>query len=83
MNLNETGREILELGVVPLSNMLPEVAYVKLAWSLGCHPDDPDAVTPACAVMPSRCTTSSFACSTNKVIPYCRRNSCQRPNATT
>jgi glutamyl-tRNA(Gln) amidotransferase subunit D len=24
--------------------MIPEVAYIKLAWALGCHPDDPDAV---------------------------------------
>ncbi len=44
MNVYETGREILELGVIPLANMLPEVAYVKLAWAFGCHPDDPDAV---------------------------------------
>jgi len=32
------------LGVVPLANMLPEVAYIKLGWALGMHPDDPDAV---------------------------------------
>jgi glutamyl-tRNA(Gln) amidotransferase subunit D len=44
MNVYETGREILELGVVPLANMLPEVAYIKLGWALGLHPDDPDAV---------------------------------------
>jgi glutamyl-tRNA(Gln) amidotransferase subunit D len=44
MHVYETGREILELGVVPLANMLPEVAYIKLGWALGCHPDDPDAV---------------------------------------
>jgi glutamyl-tRNA(Gln) amidotransferase subunit D len=44
MNVYETGREILGLGVIPLANMLPEIAYVKLAWALGCHPDDPDAV---------------------------------------
>jgi glutamyl-tRNA(Gln) amidotransferase subunit D len=24
--------------------MLPEVAYVKLGWALGLHPDDPEAV---------------------------------------
>ena len=40
----ETGREILQLGVVPLANMLPEAAYVKLGWALGMHPDDPEAV---------------------------------------
>ncbi len=44
MNVYETGREILELGVIPLANMLPEVAYVKLGWAFGMHPDDPDAV---------------------------------------
>ncbi|HSJ06614.1 MAG TPA: Glu-tRNA(Gln) amidotransferase subunit GatD [Longimicrobiales bacterium] len=44
MQVYETGREILELGVVPLANMLPEVAWVKLGWALGVHPDDPDAV---------------------------------------
>jgi len=45
MHVYETGREILELGVVPLSNMLPEVAYIKLGWALGMHPDDPARVT--------------------------------------
>jgi glutamyl-tRNA(Gln) amidotransferase subunit D len=44
MNVYETGREILELGVVPLANMLPEVAYIKLGWALGLHPRDPEAV---------------------------------------
>ena len=44
MNVYETGREILGLGVVPLGNMLPEVAYIKLAWALGLQPDDPAAV---------------------------------------
>ena len=44
MNVYETGREILGLGVVPLGNMLPEVAYIKLGWALGMHPDDPQAV---------------------------------------
>jgi glutamyl-tRNA(Gln) amidotransferase subunit D len=44
MHVYETGREILGLGVVPLANMLPEVAYVKLGWALGLHPEDPQAV---------------------------------------
>jgi glutamyl-tRNA(Gln) amidotransferase subunit D len=44
MHVYETGREILELGVVPLANMLPEAGYMKLAWALGCHPDDPARV---------------------------------------
>ncbi len=44
MHVYETGREILGLGVVPLANMLPEVAFIKLGWALGVHPDDPGAV---------------------------------------
>jgi len=43
MHVYETGREILQLGVVPLANMLPEVAFMKLGWAMGLHPDDPDA----------------------------------------
>jgi glutamyl-tRNA(Gln) amidotransferase subunit D len=35
MYVYETGREIMELGVFPVANMLPEVAYVKLGWTLG------------------------------------------------
>lgn len=35
MYVYETGRELMELGVIPAANMLPEVAYVKLAWALG------------------------------------------------
>jgi glutamyl-tRNA(Gln) amidotransferase subunit D len=30
-----TGRDLLNIGVVPLNNMLPEVAYAKLSWALG------------------------------------------------
>jgi glutamyl-tRNA(Gln) amidotransferase subunit D len=26
---------MMELGVIPAANMLPEVAYVKLGWALG------------------------------------------------
>ena len=35
MYVYETGREIMERGVVPAANMLPEVAYMKLGWALG------------------------------------------------
>ncbi len=35
MYVYETGRVMLDLGVIPLANMLPEVAYVKLGWVLG------------------------------------------------
>lgn len=44
MHVYETGREILQLGVVPLANMLPEVAFIKLGWAMGVHPNDPDNV---------------------------------------
>ena len=35
MYVYETGREMMKLGVEPLANMLPEVAFVKLSWALG------------------------------------------------
>jgi glutamyl-tRNA(Gln) amidotransferase subunit D len=35
MNVYSTGRELLNLGVIPGKNLLPEVAYVKLGWVLG------------------------------------------------
>jgi len=35
MNVYETGRMLLEAGVIPLFNMLPEVALVKAMWVLG------------------------------------------------
>ncbi len=35
MNVYDTGRDLLDAGVVPAANMLPEVAYMKLCWALG------------------------------------------------
>ncbi len=35
MYVYDTGRDMMELGVIPGANMLPEVAYVKLGWALG------------------------------------------------
>ncbi len=35
MNVYDTGRYLLELGIVPCENMLPEAAYMKLCWVLG------------------------------------------------
>ena len=35
MFVYDTGRDIMEMGVIPAANMLPEVAYVKLCWALG------------------------------------------------
>ena len=39
MYVYDTGRDMMELGVVPGANMLPEVAYVKLGWALGQSDD--------------------------------------------
>ena len=35
MYVYDTGRDMMELGVIPGENMLPEVAYMKLCWALG------------------------------------------------
>jgi glutamyl-tRNA(Gln) amidotransferase subunit D len=35
MFVYDTGRDLMSMGIVPAENMLPEVAYVKLAWALG------------------------------------------------
>jgi glutamyl-tRNA(Gln) amidotransferase subunit D len=43
MYVYDTGRDLLELGVVPLDNMLPETALMKLSWVLG-QTDDHDEV---------------------------------------
>ncbi len=40
MYVYDTGRDLLDLGIIPMDNMLPETAYVKLAWVLG-QTDDP------------------------------------------
>jgi glutamyl-tRNA(Gln) amidotransferase subunit D len=41
MNVYETGRDLLALGVVPLEDMLAETATVKLMWIYG-QTDDPE-----------------------------------------
>ena len=43
MYVYETGREIMELGVLPLANMLPETAYMKLGWALA-QSEDPERI---------------------------------------
>jgi len=35
MNVYYRGRDLLTLGVIPLEDMLPETALVKLMWALG------------------------------------------------
>jgi glutamyl-tRNA(Gln) amidotransferase subunit D len=43
MYVYDTGRDMMELGVVPGANLLPEVAYMKLCWTLG-QTTDPEKV---------------------------------------
>lgn len=43
MYVYDTGRDLLDIGVVPLDNMLPETALMKLSWVLA-HTDDRDEV---------------------------------------
>ena len=35
MTVYESGRDLLKLGIIPLENMIPEVALVKTMWALG------------------------------------------------
>jgi glutamyl-tRNA(Gln) amidotransferase subunit D len=35
MTVYESGRDLLDLGIIPLENMVPEVALVKAMWALG------------------------------------------------
>ena len=58
MFVYDTGRDLMAKGIVPAENMLPEVAYVKLAWALG-QTDDLEAVrelmlTPICGEITER-----------------------------
>lgn len=34
MFVYDTGRDLMNMGIVPTENMLPEVAYIKLGWAL-------------------------------------------------
>jgi len=43
MNVYSTGRRLLGAGVIPVADMLPETAYVKLVWALG-QSKDPETV---------------------------------------
>ncbi len=43
MNVYSTGRDLLQMGVLPADDMIPEVAYVKMMWILG-HTEDPKEV---------------------------------------
>ena len=35
MTVYESGRDLLDLGIIPLENMIPEVALVKAMWAIG------------------------------------------------
>jgi glutamyl-tRNA(Gln) amidotransferase subunit D len=39
MFVYDTGRDLMARGVIPLDNMLPEVAYCKLGWAMGMTQD--------------------------------------------
>lgn len=43
MNVYDTGRDLVEIGVIPLGDMLPETALVKMMWVLGQTEDDEEA----------------------------------------
>jgi glutamyl-tRNA(Gln) amidotransferase subunit D len=43
MNVYDTGRDLLALGVLPLEDMLSETALVKLMWVLGQTKDTEEA----------------------------------------
>ena len=35
MTVYESGRDLLNLGIIPLEDMIPEVALVKTMWAIG------------------------------------------------
>ncbi|MBS3925162.1 MAG: Glu-tRNA(Gln) amidotransferase subunit GatD [Nitrosarchaeum sp.] len=39
MTVYESGRDLLDLGIIPLENMIPEVALVKTMWAIGNFQD--------------------------------------------
>lgn len=44
MFVYDTGRDMMSKGIVPLGNMLPEVAFVKLSWVLGQTDDSEEVI---------------------------------------
>ena len=44
MKVYSTGRDLLQLGVIPGEDILPEIAWVKLMWALG-QTKDPEKVS--------------------------------------
>lgn len=43
MNIYNTGRDLLKLGVIPLGDMLSETALIKMMWALGNTKDEEEA----------------------------------------
>jgi glutamyl-tRNA(Gln) amidotransferase subunit D len=43
MTVYNTGRDLLQVGVIPCDDMFPETAYAKLAWAIGNKRDDVSA----------------------------------------
>lgn len=43
LDVYTTGRKLLKAGVVPVDDMLSEVAFVKLSWLLGNYPEEEPA----------------------------------------
>lgn len=43
MNVYSTGRDLLQMGVLPAQDMTPEAAYIKMMWILG-HTTGPEEV---------------------------------------
>ena len=43
MTVYESGRDLLDLGIIPLENMIPEVALVKAMWAAG-NSNDADGI---------------------------------------
>ena len=56
------GRELLEAGVIPGGDMLPETAYVKLSWLLGTGRDPrTEMLRPICGEVSSREPPDAFS----------------------
>jgi len=58
MYVYDTGRDLMDMGVVPAANMIPETAYVKLIWTLGQTHDREEVkkimLTPVCREITER-----------------------------
>ena len=44
MNVYDTGRDLMSFGVIPLEDMFPETALVKLMWALGQNSNSKEAI---------------------------------------